>query len=61
VAPEKVVVAQASVQQSTLLAPVMGNAATSPGLMRRSPLLRSKNLQAIPVEHHVSLLSNVMK
>ncbi|XP_052215441.1 GTPase-activating Rap/Ran-GAP domain-like protein 3 isoform X2 [Dreissena polymorpha] len=50
VVPEKAVVSSPSVQQSTLLAPVIGGA-TSPGLLRKSPLLRTKNLHMVPVEH----------
>ncbi|XP_045201546.2 GTPase-activating Rap/Ran-GAP domain-like protein 3 isoform X4 [Mercenaria mercenaria] len=50
VLPEKSVSSQSSVQQSTLLAPVMGSAGTSPGLLRRSPLLRSRNLQVAQAE-----------
>ena len=54
VIPEKAIATQVTVQHSTLLAPVMGSGATSPGLLRRSPLLRTKNLQAVPVEYAVS-------
>ncbi|XP_052790610.1 GTPase-activating Rap/Ran-GAP domain-like protein 3 [Mya arenaria] len=50
VVPERAVASQASVQMTTLLAPVMTSGATSPGLLRRSPLLRSKNLHGVPVE-----------
>lgn len=59
VVPEKTIVSQATVQHSTLLAPVMGSGATSPGLLRRSPLLRSKNLHAVPVEYGVCTHGNI--
>lgn len=59
VVPEKTIANQATVQHSTLLAPVMGSGATSPGLLRRSPLLRTKNLHGIPAEYGVSKLRSV--
>lgn len=49
-APEKTVTSHTPNNPSLLLAPVMSGNSTSPSLLRRSPLLRTKRLQVVTPE-----------